>query len=325
MSFSMMRKAMGALVVATVVISLEPAFAQNGGLTGKCVGEDGKPLVGYNVMIERQEVKGVFNVKTDKKGEYIRIGLPIGPYKVTLQDPNGHDVFFLITHVSFGDNTECNFDLAKERAFQKQQKEKEIAANPELKKRQEEQEKETKQFTGLKQIFDQGNVLLAEQKYPEAAQMFEQALPLAKDKNVPVVLGKLGESYQKARQYPKAAEDYEKAVALRPDEPTFHNNLGSVYAEMGKTAEAAAEFKKAAELDPAQASRYYYNYGAVMYNQGKMDDAAAAQKGHRDRPQICGRLLPGRPGVDGQGDDGQGWPGGCPPGNGRGLSDLPHP
>jgi tetratricopeptide (TPR) repeat protein len=108
--------------------------------------------------------------------------------------------------------------------------------------------------------------------------MFEQALPLANPKNIPIVLAKLGESYQKAHVYPKALENYQTAIEARPDDATLHNNLGNVYAEMGKIPEAAAEFKKAAEMDPAQASRYYFNYGAVMYNQGKMDEAAEALK-----------------------------------------------
>ena len=47
---------------------------------------------------------------------------------------------------------------------------------------------------------------------------------------------------------------------------------------MGKSTEAAAEFKKAADLDPTHASGYYYNLGAIMVNKGQMDDAAAALK-----------------------------------------------
>ncbi len=47
---------------------------------------------------------------------------------------------------------------------------------------------------------------------------------------------------------------------------------------MGKSADAAAEFKKAAELDPTHASSYYYNLGAIMVNKGQMDEAAEALK-----------------------------------------------
>ena len=47
---------------------------------------------------------------------------------------------------------------------------------------------------------------------------------------------------------------------------------------MGKPTDAAAEFKKAADLDPTHASGYYYNLGAIMVNKGQMDEAAAALK-----------------------------------------------
>jgi tetratricopeptide (TPR) repeat protein len=276
MSLFSLRRMLGFAVVIAALAAAEPAFAQTGGLRGKCTGEDGQLLVKYNLKIERQEVKNVYHVKTNKKGEYIYIGLPIGNYKVTLQDPNGHDVTSLSTHIGSGDPVEMNFDMKKEKVLAAEALQRQLEANPELKTQQEEREKEAKQYTGLKELFDQGTALMNEQKYAEAAQAFEQALPLAKEKNIPIVLGKLGETYQKSRQYPKAVESYTKAIEVHPGDATLHNNLGHVYAEMGKVPEAAAEFKKAAELDPAQASRYYYNYGAVMYNQGKMDEAAEA-------------------------------------------------
>jgi tetratricopeptide (TPR) repeat protein len=278
MSLSSLRRVLGFAMVIAALAAVEPAFAQTGGLTGKAVDDKGQPLAKYNLKIERQEIKGVYSVKTNKKGEYIYIGLPIGNYKITLQDPNGRDVMYLSTRVGLGDPTELNFDLAKEKAFAAEARQKQLEANPELKKQQEQQEKDAKQFTGLKELFNQGAALMNEKKYTEAAQMFERALPLAKEKNVPIVLAKLAESYQKSQQYPKAVENYTKAIEARPDDATLHNNLGNVYAEMGKVPEAAAEFKKAADMDPSQASRYYFNYGAVMYNQGKMDEAAEAFK-----------------------------------------------
>lgn len=269
-----MRLAVGFVLLAGAA----PVFAQTGGLTGVCKGEKGEPLVGNPIIIERQEVKGTYKTKTNKKGEYIYIGLPIGNYKVTLQDPGGRDLFFLSTHVGMGDPTELNFDLAKERARAQEERQKQIEENPELKRQQEQQEKEQKQFTGLKQLFDEGQRLMDAKQYAEAAARFEQAVPLAKDKNIPVVLGKLAESYHKARQFDKAIENYTKAIQAKPDDANYHNNLGNVYAEIGKVPEAAAEFKRAAELDPPQASRFYFNYGAVMYNTGKMDEAAEAFK-----------------------------------------------
>ena len=76
----------------------------------------------------------------------------------------------------------------------------------------------------------------------------------------------------------KALDYYQKVLATDPNEANMHNNLGNLYAEMGKPEDAAAEFKKAADLDPTHASNYYYNLGAIMVNKGQMDEAAEALK-----------------------------------------------
>ena len=279
MSLLSFRKVARLAVLLWALAAFAPAFAQQtGGLTGKVTDDKGNLLAGYPIQIDRQDVKGHYETKTNKKGEYIYIGLPSGEYKVTLQNPSGKTVFFMNTRVGIGPPTELHFGRAKERAAQQEAEKKNLEANPELARQKVEQEKDTKQFTGLKQFFDQGQLLFNEKKYAEAAAMFEQAVPLAKGTNLPIVLARTAESYQKARNGPKAIEYFQKAIEIAPMEAAYHNNLGNVYAESGKTAEASAEFKKAAEMDPTRAAQYYFNYGAVMYNTGKMDDAAAAFK-----------------------------------------------
>jgi tetratricopeptide (TPR) repeat protein len=162
-------------------------------------------------------------------------------------------------------------------------------ANPETAKKIEEQAKEQKQFTGLKATFDQGTLLFNQQRFAEAAAMYEQALPMAKDKNVPIVLARLADSYNNAakqeqnrdtrlQDQQKAISNYQMAIQITPNDAALHNNLGSVYAEMGKVADAQKEFQTAADLNPAGASGYYYNLGVVMVNQGKMDEAGVALK-----------------------------------------------
>lgn len=263
-----MALALGALVATA------PVFAQTGGLTGKCTDENGQVLAGYTILVERTDIKWANKTKTNKKGEYTYIGLAPSNYKITLIDPSGRTVFYISHHVGIGDPTQVDFDMAKEKTLAK----KEQQANPETQKKLLEEAKDQKQFTGLKQYFDQGGALYDQEKYAEAAAMYEQALPLAKDKNVPVVLAKLAESYQHAKVYDKAVDTYLKAIELTPNDANLHNNLGSLYADMGKTEQAQAEFQKAAGLDPANAGRFYYNLGVTMYNKGKMDEAADALK-----------------------------------------------
>lgn len=268
-------KVLGWCLVLVSVSAATRAFAQAGGLTGKASLQDGNPCAKCTVVIDRLDIKGHYTVKTDKKGDYVYIGLPIGAYKITLQDANGRTLYFFNNkHVGLGDPTQVDFDLKKEAGEQA----KEQQANPQFQKQEVEQQKEQKQFTGLKTLFDQGNALYAQAKYAEAAAQFEQAVPLAKDKNLVVVLGRLGECYSKAKEYDKAVDAFQKAVAASPSDANLHNSLGNTYASMNKTPEAVAEFQKAATLNPTGASTYYFNLGAIMYNAGKMDEAVAAFK-----------------------------------------------
>jgi tetratricopeptide (TPR) repeat protein len=276
---------MGLAVASATLAFTVSAFAQTGGLTGKCIGEDGKPLAGYTILVERTEMKWSQHTKTNKKGEYVYIGLSPATYKVTLISPTGQQVFNIAQHVGLGDPTVVDFDMAKEKANALRQQ----MANPETAKKMEQAATDQKQFTGLKATFDQATLLYNQQHFSEAAAMYEKALPLAKEKNVPIVLARLADAYGNAAKQEqsrdarvqdeqKAVETYQKALEMTPNDAALHNNLGSVYAEMGKVDEAQKEFQKAADVNPAGASGYYYNLGVVLVNQGKMDEASTALK-----------------------------------------------
>jgi tetratricopeptide (TPR) repeat protein len=275
------RRALGVAIVFITFFTCAPVFAQTGGLTGKCTGKGGVPLAGYWLIVERTEMKWSSKVKTNKKGEYTYIGLAPGQYKVTLLGPDGKPMYYQGQKVGIGDPTELNFDMAQ--VQQEQQKQQE--ASPEYQK----QQAEVKQSQSLKQMFEQGMVLYNQKQYTDAAAIFEKALPLAKDNNLKVVMDRLAETWGKAAaaetnpdnrkaDQAKALDYYNKLLAIDPNDAGLHNNLGSLYANMGKSSDAAAEFKKAADLDPTHAGGYYYNLGAIMVNQNNMDEAATALK-----------------------------------------------
>lgn len=263
------------LAAMLAVCAAVPARGQTAGITGKVTLQDGTACAGCQLVIERQEIKGVYKCKTNKKGGYTYIGLPIGTYKITLQSPTGQTLFFFNNkRLGLGDPTEVDFDLPKEMASVKKEQE----ANPEYQQKIQAQEKEQKQVAGLKSLYDQGNALYDQKKYPEAVEKFEQSLPLAQGKNRLAVLQRLADSYAKAKERDKAIATYQQAIEADPTAAGLHNNLGNVYADSGDTEKAKAEFQKAAELDPPGAAQYYFNLGAIMYNTGKMDDSVAAFK-----------------------------------------------
>jgi Tfp pilus assembly protein PilF len=306
MDLSKMFRRLGLVAVLATIAAAVPASAQTGGVEGRVTLQDGSICVGCRVILERIEIKGTYKTKTNKKGEYIYIGLPIGNYKITLQSPAGQDLFFFNNkHVTMGDPTQVDFDLPKETTVLK----KEAESNPEYRQKVEEQQKEEKQLEGLKALFDQGNALLEQKQYAEAAAKFQQALPLAKGKNREAVLTRLADSYSKAKDKDKAIATYEEAIQADPASAGLHNNLGNVYADGGDVDKAKAEFQKAAELDPAGAAQYYFNLGAILYNTGKMDDAVAAfQKATSTDPKYAnayfwlGQALMGKATTDENGN-----------------------
>lgn len=278
MKWTSVRNILGMAVAFAALALAMPAYAQTGGIQGKAILQDGKPCDKCIILINRLDIQGVYKTKTGKKGNFVYIGLPLGNYKITLKSPSGQSLFYVEKHIQLGGPTNVDFNLPKEMAHEQQQRAQEMKNNPEMAKEAAAEEKKEKDFKGLKQFFDLGNQLYNQGQYKQAAQTYEKALPMAKGKNIPVVLGRLADAYSKAKEYDQAIATYQKVIALTPTDAAIHNNLGSVYANQGKYSEAQAQFEKAAQLDPTNAGRYYFNIGAIMYNAGKSDQALAAFK-----------------------------------------------
>jgi tetratricopeptide (TPR) repeat protein len=281
MSRLLKEKVVGVAIVFAALAVCTSAYAQTGGVSGKVTGPDGAPMPGAQIQISRVDIKWNGHVKTNKKGEYIYIGLAPGDYMISLLGPDGKPIHNEPKKLGIGDPTEVDFNLPQ---IQKENQ-KAAESNPEYQKQVEAQ----KESASLKQTFDQGRELYNQKRYTEAAAVFEKALPLAKDRNVAIVLSQLADTWTKAagietdpdkrkQDQANALDYYNKVIAIAPNDATLHNNLGNLYGTMGKSAEAMTEFKKAAELDPNHAASYYYNLGAILVNTGKMDDAAEALK-----------------------------------------------
>jgi tetratricopeptide (TPR) repeat protein len=261
----------GLLVLAAACAGGPAAFAQTGGFSGHVTLQNGSTCVGCLVTLDRQSVKGHYQVKTNKKGDYLYIGLPLDTYKLTLYDLTGKPVFYITKHMEMGEPTQVDFNLPKEaQAVQK--------ANPELAAKEAEQQKQIQQMNSLKTAFNQASALEDQKQYAQAAAAFKQAEPLAKEKNLEVVLAREADSYRLAQNYDQAVATYQRLLTLNPENPDAHSGLGNTYSAMGKFAEAEAECDKSSQGNPSGASKCYYNVGVVANNSGHMDDAAAAFK-----------------------------------------------
>jgi tetratricopeptide (TPR) repeat protein len=74
----------------------------------------------------------------------------------------------------------------------------------------------------------------------------------------------------------KGLEAYGKAIELKPEDAATHNNYALALVQAKKIPEAQAELTKAAQLDPPNAGKYYYNLGAVLTNANQGDAAVEA-------------------------------------------------
>jgi cytochrome c-type biogenesis protein CcmH/NrfG len=85
---------------------------------------------------------------------------------------------------------------------------------------------------------------------------------LARDpKNVQAWI-QLGNDYFDTRQPQKAIEAYGRALELRPNDPNVLTDQGVMYRELGQFDKAAANFRKANQVDPKHVQSLY-NLGIV--------------------------------------------------------------
>ena len=75
----------------------------------------------------------------------------------------------------------------------------------------------------------------------------------------------------------RAIAMYWKVIALNPSYSNAYNNLGNVYARLGRFSEAVEQYKLAIRLDPANAA-IYHNLASTYNQQGKKAEAEAVME-----------------------------------------------
>jgi Flp pilus assembly protein TadD len=282
-------RALGAACAAAALVCLLalPARAQVWAtVTGTVYGADGKPWADVTVTIANLDTGGTSNVQTDKNGVYSKIGLAPGVYQLSVHAPN-FDYIWAKVRLSPGEN---KYDVDLKEALAQN------AAYMEEKKKEEEA---TRKFQALKVHFDAGvkalqqaelvhnQVLHApadqrtalEQQVASYSQtaiselVQAQQAAKANDPNMHIVLANLAKAYETAGKYDQAVATMQKAIVLKPDQPTYYILLGTDQAQLGKLTEAEAACTKAATLDPVNAGVCWRNVGIVLMNAGNMKGA----------------------------------------------------
>lgn len=279
------------------------AFGQMGTFMGKVVGEDGKGVQNVVIKIERKDIKGNWQTKTNKKGDWIYSGMPVpGQFTITCE-VNGRVADQLNgVRSQMGEPVElkdfCDLkkiiarQKAQEAAMQTGQVTQELARDmtPEQKAAMEKAVKERSaqlaKNKALNDAYNAGMAAMQAKDYPTAIDNFKKAGELdPKQAAVWIQLAQAYDQYANTKTGAErestlqlAAENYLKSLELLPADAGLHNNYGLVLAKQKKFAEAQAELEKAAQLDPPGGGKYFFNLGAVNINTGQTDPAIAAFK-----------------------------------------------
>lgn len=288
--------ALAAVYAAALVCVLGPnAKAQvTGSISGTIEDINGKAWYGLGVQaVSDQGAK--LDTKTDAEGIFHFRNLRPGVYDltiVTFPPPNDKQTPVKMGQIKVTSNEEAKVpDMNFKEVMAKQGAE----ATEKAKKQDEEKQK----FEGMKAHYTAGAALLEQERKAKddlakatadqrdsakanlkdlsdkAAAEFQAAQKAAaeKDPNQHLLWAKLGEAYDLAGRNDEAAQAYQQAVAAKPDDPGYYNNLGNVLARAGKIDEARAAYTKSAELDPAKAATAWRNFGISLYNANRGGDA----------------------------------------------------
>jgi tetratricopeptide (TPR) repeat protein len=282
------------LLVPIALVFASAAFAQTTTIEGEVKGTDGKLMQGAQIQIQRTDIKASYKVKTDKKGHYVYAGLPIGVYNVSVEVDGKVADSLNGVRTRTDMPAEVAFDLAKSAAAAAANAPPENEPNramsakdkAEFEKQKKAQEEALAKNKALNDAFNAGKDAVTAKNWDAAIDNFEKASTL--DANQHVVWSNLADAYlnrsdvktlaDKQADLDKGIAAYAKAISIKPDDPAYHNNYALGLAKAKKFDEAQAELTKAAQLDTANAGKYYYNLGAVYVNTGQAEPAGAAFK-----------------------------------------------
>jgi len=112
----------------------------------------------------------------------------------------------------------------------------------------------------------------------QALSFYERAIAISP---VPQALSNMGALYHERGDFARAVDAYRRAIEQRPNAAPTHRNLGDSLQRLGRTAEARAAYRRAAEL--AEAARVVnptdmLNLASLALYLQKSGDAAAASR-----------------------------------------------
>ena len=250
----MNRSLIAAFLLVGLGLVAPQAQAQTGTARGRVLDAQGEPLQDARVLIEYQGgITRKFEVKTNKKGEFLQVGMQPGPYRFTVSK-QGFQPSFIEVRVSLGEPTQVpDFNLRTAAQAQAEAGGAEAAA--------------------LRGNFQKAVEQQTAGKFDEAEALYKEILEKSPD--VPEVYQNLGSLYLAKKDYPAAEAMFQKGLELRPDSTDMSTQLARVYQESGQPDKAMALIEKSAGANP-QDAKAQFNRGIFLLNANKNEEAIGA-------------------------------------------------
>lgn len=245
------------------------AFAQaQGSLRGVVVDAAGKPVPDAEITFEYVgDVQITVNVKTNNRGEFTRVGMRTGEWKMTATKDKlvGKQTVRVIIAVL----TKIPDLMIKEPV---------AGATDTTGMSNKEIEARNKLMAEMKTEFEAADALMATD--PDGA-IAKYTIVATKLEKCAICYHKMGDAYMKKDDKSKAEESYLKAIEFDPKLADPYSALAVLYNSQKKFDEATKMSEKANEILGASASggdpAVVFNQGIILWNQGGKAAEAKAQ------------------------------------------------
>jgi len=255
-----------ALAVLTVAA---PVAAQPGGtIRGVVLDVKNEPVEGATVTMIMTDTGRKFTVKTNRKGEFLQIGLSGGGYTVQAEKDKVTSGTEKVG-VKVGGPTTINLVIGAAAAAAGAADAKELAATA----------------ADLKRLFEEGVAAGNAGRHDEAIEKFNAGIQI--NPKCYDCYDNIGFAHTQKKEYDKAEAAYKMAAEIKPDDAAAWNGLATVYNAQRKFDEATKASAKAAELStslsatggPGAGADALFNQGVILWNAGKVAEAKKAFEG----------------------------------------------
>ena len=243
------------LAFALTVAAAVPALAQGGMLKGKVLDAQGQVVPDAKILISAETDGRKVETTSDKKGEFIQIGLRSGSYKITATKDKVGSQTVTATVRQGGLGTQVEFRLSAVSALT---------------------EGDQKKFVALQAAFGAGLDASKAGKPDEAIAKFTEAVAISSDcKACHLNLGYL---YRDKKQYEQAEAAFKRVIELDANSSEAYGALAALYNAQKKYDLAQEAGAKAASLTPTggaggESAEASYNQGVILFNSQKFADA----------------------------------------------------